>query len=418
MLTSALLTAGLVLVALALSEAAMRRLPLTPAVIYLAAGWLTASAVGGLPTQAWIEQSELLAPIIEFALLMSLFAVGIRLRVPPDPRAWRVALWLAGPAMIVTIALAGLAAYALLDLPWAAALLLAAVLAPTDPVLASDVQIRSERDRDAVRLSLTVEGGLNDGTAWPAVMLALGWMGLHEIGPGGAHWWWKDLLWPIGGGALAGIGIGLALGQALRWRLDRGDALLRDELVYVGAVAIAFAVARWLEVSTFVVAFGVGSTLLIPAQRSRETSLDADLALRLHAFGARLERLVEAGVVLALGAALSGLSFVARDWLFAVLLIALLRPLSVWLSVRPHWLAGERDAGMQQRRLVAWFGIRGVGSLFYLLFALEHGAPNGQTLVGATLVCVALSIVLHGVSVTPLTQRAQASIRARARHRP
>lgn len=388
------------LVALALAETAVRRLPLTPAVVYLAVGFGAASIAGGVPTSTWISNAHLLAPIVEFALLMSLFAVGIRLRVPPDPRTWRVALWLAGPSMVVMIAMTGVAAYALLDLPWAAALLLASVLAPTDPVLASDVQIRSERDRDAVRLSLTVEGGLNDGTAWPAVMLALGWMGLHEIGPRGSQWWLQDLLWPIGGGALAGIAIGLVLGQMLRMRLDRSDALLRDELLYVGAVAIAFAVARWLGVSTFVVAFAVGSTLLIPAQRSRETSLDADLAKRLHAFGARLERLVEAGFVMALGAALSGLDFQWRDGLFAVLLLAVLRPLSVWTTVRPHWLMSA-----EQRRLVAWFGIRGVGSLFYLLFALEHALEPrvADTLIGATLVCVALSIVLHGVSVTPLT---------------
>lgn len=400
MFTPVLLTVGLVLVVLALAEAPLRRLPITPAVIYLAVGWIAASAAGGLPAARWIEQAPLLVTIVEFALLMSLFAVGIRLRVPPDPHAWRVALWLAGPGMVVLIALAALAAYALLDLPWAAAILLASVLAPTDPVLASDVQIRSERDRDAVRLSLTVEGGINDGTAFPAVMLALGLMGLHEIGSGTASWWWRDLLWPLGGGAVVGIAIGLLLGHALRLRLDRADALVRDELVYVGAVAIAFALARWLEVSTFVVAFAVGSTLLIPAQRSRETSLDADLAVRLHAFGARIERLVEASFVLAIGAALSGLQIDWREAAFAVLLLVLLRPVSVWLTVRTSML------DVAQRRLVAWFGIRGVGSLFYLLYALEHEPDSAiaRTLVDATLLCVALSIVLHGVSVTPLTQ--------------
>lgn len=408
MLTPTLLVLGIVLVALALAEAPLRRLPLTPAVVYLAVGWGAASAVGGLPTQLWMVNAPSLSLVAEFALLMSLFAVGVRLRVPPDPHAWHVALWLAGPGMVLLIVLAGAAAWALLDLPWAAALLLASVLAPTDPVLASDVQIRSERDRDAVRLSLTVEGGLNDGTALPAVMLCLGWLGLHELGTHGARWWWHDLLWPMGGGAAVGISIGLLLGQALRRRLERGDPLVRDELVYVGAVAIAYALARWLKVSTFVVAFGVGATLLIPAQRSRATSRDADLAERLHAFGARIERLVEALLVLGIGAALSGLTFHARHWLFALLLLVLLRPLSVWLLVR------RRMMSVGQRRLVGWFGIRGIGSVFYLLFALQHDidAPIAEALAHATLACVALSILLHGISVTPLIDARRRSARS------
>lgn len=414
MLTPTLLILGLVLVALALAEAPVRRLPLTPAVVYLAVGWAGAAAAGGLPTARWMAHAEVLATVAEFALLSSLFAVGVRLRVPPDPRAWRVALWLAGPGMVVLIVLAAGVAYGLLALSWAAALLLAAVLAPTDPVLASDVQIRSERDRDAVRLSLTVEGGLNDGTALPAVMLALGLLGLHELGPSGRLWWWSDLLWPMGGGALLGIAVGLLLGQALRLRMDGGDPLVRDELIYVGAVAMAYGLARWLEVSTFVVAFGVGATLLIPAQRSQATAHDADLADRLHTFGARLERLVEALLVLAIGAALSGLSFRLQDWLFALLLLGVLRPLSVWLTVRPRMMPPA------QRRLVAWFGIRGIGSVFYLLFALHHAldAHTASTLVHATLLCVAMSILLHGVSVTPLTRRRWRHHRARPAERP
>lgn len=406
MLTAALLLMGAVLVVLALADWPLRPWPLSPAVIYLAVGGAAGALWGAPDTALLVQLAAPLAFTTELAVLVSLFAVGLRLRVPPAPRVWRVALLLAGPGMVVTIALAMLAAHLLLGLPWAAALLLASVVAPTDPVLASDVQIESSQDRDVVRLSLTAEGGLNDGSALPGVMLALGLLGLHGLGPVGVRWWWADLVWPIGGGALLGVAIGWLLGQALRWRLTRGDTIARDELVYVGAVALSYGLARAVQASSFVVAFAAGVMLLLPlrgllvdsaAGSPARASAEA-LKERLHGFGARIERLIEAGLVLAVGGALSG---VGAGWLdvgFALLVIGAVRPASVLAVVRRTAMPPS------QRRLVGWFGIRGIGSLFYLMFVLERGLPGelAQTLVTATLTCVAVSIVLHGMSATPL----------------
>lgn len=139
MLTAALLLMGAMLVALALADWPLRPWPLSPAVIYLAVGWSAGALWGAPDTALLVEQAAPLAFTTELAVLVSLFAVGLRLRVPPTLRVWRVALLLAGPGMVVTIMLAMLAAHLLLGLPWAAALLLASVVAPTDPVLASDV---------------------------------------------------------------------------------------------------------------------------------------------------------------------------------------------------------------------------------------------------------------------------------------
>jgi NhaP-type Na+/H+ or K+/H+ antiporter len=312
--------------------------------------------------------------------------------------------------MVLTIALAAAAAHWVLALPWAGALLLAAVLAPTDPVLASEVQVNDEKDRDAVRLSLTAEGGLNDGTALPAVMLGLAALGLHDIGPWGVVWWWRDLLWPIGGGALIGVAIGLATGWALRWRIAQGDAARRDELLYFGLVALCAGSALGSSTSTFVVTFAAGCTLYVPLLRGEgrrgqagidtrgELNAAEDLMARMSAFGLRVERLAEAAIVLAIGAALAGVDTTWRHWSFAALLVVAARPLAVMATVRQAALPDT------QRRLVAWFGIRGIGSLFYLAFVLEHGvdAALAHELIVATLAAVALSIVLHGVSATPL----------------
>ena len=341
--------------------------------------------------------------ITELVVLVSLLAVGLRLQVPPRVRAWAVALRLAGPGMVATIVFAAVAATVVLGLPWPAALLLAAILAPTDPVLASEVQIRSGDDRDAVRLSLSAEGGLNDGTALPGVMLALGMLGLHTLGPWAGRWLWDDLLWPIGGGVVVGVALGQGLGQLLRRRLAGGDPLARDELLYVGAVVLCYGVAQLTRTSTFVVTFCVGATMLLPLAGQALAAPAQSLSQRLHAFGARIERLVESAMVLAIGVALNGIAPSAAQFAFALVLVFLVRPLAVFAVVRaPHMPS-------HQRRLLAWFGIRGIGSLYYLMFALEHGVGGvlAHTLVATTLACIAVSIVTHGISATPVMARYQ-----------
>lgn len=399
MLTIAFLLFGAVLLALALGERAVRRLPLTPALVYLIVG-----IVAGVAFARWLPRDALDVPALriatELAVLVSLFAVGLRLRITPTLRAWRVALLLAGPGMVVAVAAGALAGVALLDLPWGAAVVLAAILAPTDPVLASEVQIRHENDRDAVRLSLSAEGGLNDGAALPAVMLGLGLLGLHPLagGAGSAGWWWTDLLWPIGGGLVVGLVLGLALGWLLRQRARRGDPLARDELIYIGGVALAYGAALATRTSAFVVAFVAAVTLLLPMRADHFSGSEGPLADRLHGFGASIERLVEAGAVLAVGLALPTREPGVATLVFALLLVGLVRPLSVVAVVWQGMMT------TQQRRLVAWFGIRGLGSLYYLALVLEHGVPAAlaRTLVDATLLAIAVSIVLHGLSSTTL----------------
>lgn len=398
-ITLTLLVVGGALLALTLSARSVARLPLSPALIYLSIGWLVGWAAGAPNPMLMVRHAEPMTLLSEFVILLSLFAVGLRLKVPANWRGWRPALMLAGPGMLVTIALASVLAWLLLDLAWPAALLLAAILAPTDPVLASEVQIRADEDRDAVRMSITAEGGLNDGTALPAVMLALGLLGLHDLGTHGASWWWSDMVWPIAGGTLAGAALGYLLGRALRWQMARGDKVARDELLYVGAVALAYGLARSLSMSAFMVAFATGATLLVGlGSHHHEDAHERRLRERLHADGERSERLLEAAVVMAIGVALAGIAFTWAQALFALGLVLIARPLAVFSVIRASAMHGH------QRRLIAWFGIRGIGSLFYLFVALEHGVETvlANTLIGATLVSIAVSIALHGVSATPL----------------
>ena len=406
MLTATLLLLGAVLLAMCLLELHVTRLPMSPATVYLAvgwiAGWMVQARVRTPPTAP--ERADMLVIITEIAVLISLFAVGLQLRVPWTIKGWRVAVILASATMLCTIALATLAGWWLMPgLGLAGALLLAGILAPTDPVLASEVQIRSHNDRDAVRVSLTAEGGLNDGTALPVVMLALGLLGIGELGAGGTRWLWHDLAWPIAGGALLGWAFGRLLGRAIHALLRHGHGLCWDELLYLGVITVAYGLSRLTETSSFLFVFAAALGLFRRTPRATDALERAgvepdELGERLLAFGHRCGRLVEVVMVLMLGFAMPWVHWRGEPLAYAALLLVVIRPLSVLLTVP------GREMPRAQRRMVAWFGIRGVGSLFYLALVIDSGLSPAlaASLVDATLPAIALSVLLHGVSATPL----------------
>jgi sodium/hydrogen antiporter len=398
MLTATFLLLGAVLVAMSLAERVVTRLPMSPATVYLLVGAAAGAVAPTVSVDDLVHHAPTLMVVTEIAVLISLFTVGLRLRVPPTWKAWRVAALLASAGMLVTIALTTAAAMWLLGLGVAAAMLLATILAPTDPVLASEVQIQAEDDRDAVRLSLTAEGGLNDGTALPITMFALGLLGLHTLGPMGMRWAVLDLLWPIGGGLVIGWCFGRLLGRTVHALLKRGHAIEWDELLYLGTIALGFAIARLTHTSAFLVVFVAGLSLFHGGRPASVGGRTGVMSERLVEFGHRCERLIEVAMVMLLGAALPSVPIDARVFAFALLFIAVLRPLSVLMVVRQSHLPAP------QRRLVAWLGVRGIGSLFYLAFALAQGisAALAGMLVSACLWTIALSIVVHGISATPL----------------
>ncbi len=416
MLTATLLLLGAVLLAMCLLELHVTRLPMSPATVYLAvgwvAGWMAQGKVTTPPTAP--ARADMLVIITEVAVLISLFAVGLQLRLPWTLKGWRVATVLASATMLVTIALATLAGVWLMPgLGWAGALLLAGILAPTDPVLASEVQIRSPDDRDAVRVALTAEGGLNDGTALPVVMLALGLLGIGELGAHGARWLWHDLAWPIAGGALLGWAFGRVLGKVIHALLRQGHGLGWDELLYLGIITVAYGLSRVTETSSFLFVFAAALGLFRRSPQATTSLTQAgvepdELSERLLAFGHRCGRLVEVVMVLLLGFAMPWVHWREEPLVYAALLLVAIRPLSVFLTV----------PGMPktQRRIVAWFGIRGIGSLFYLALVIDSGLSPALCvdLVNATLPAIALSVLLHGVSATPLMALYQ---KRRAGHR-
>ncbi len=398
---------GVLLVTMVLAGTLIGRLPLTGAMVYLALGWLLGPSMADVLRPDPLAHAALLERVAEVALLIALFAVGMQLGVPVGDRRWRLPLRLAFVSMAVMVAMVAVVGVWWLGLPLGAAILLGGILAPTDPVLASGVPSERGPRPDQLGFSLAGEGGLNDGAAFPFVMLGLGLLGAHELGPALLRWWTVDLLWATLGGAAIGAVLGAATGRLVVYLRSRhGEAVGLDEFLGLGLMAMAYGVAQLCLASGFLAVFAAGLAL----QRVRERPRPGAAAAPSHAsemrdsvkgFNEQLESLAELAVVLVLGAMLAYAQPLPAVWWFVPLVLAVLRPLSVAVS-----LPGE-GLSMPQRAMVAWFGIRGIGSIFYLLLALRHGVPAaiGDTLISLTLWTVAVSIVVHGISAEPLMRR-------------
>jgi NhaP-type Na+/H+ or K+/H+ antiporter len=393
------LLVGLVLILMAFASRWVSRMPLSFAVIYLAAGLAIGPRGLDLLAVDLVRNAGSVEVLAEIAVLISLFGVGLRLRLPFTWNAWRTPVKLASVTMVLTIAGIAVAAYVLLQFPWPVALLLGAVLAPTDPVLASDVQVQHPGDRDALRVALTAEAGLNDGAAFPAVLLALA---LIAGAPDLRTWLALDVVWAVAAGVLLGALCGMVLALAVDRLRRSGLPLEFEEFLAFGLIAISYGTALAIHAYGFVAVFVTGLAFAGAERRVTEgkdaAPEAAETANRLLAFTTRCERLAEVGLVLLIGAALWTVAWSLELLLFAAALILIVRPLATALTIRRAELSTAR------RRMLAWFGIRGIGSVYYATFAIgaANNAPWMNELASATLATVAISIAAHGISATPL----------------
>ncbi|PYC24608.1 sodium:proton antiporter [Aquipseudomonas alcaligenes] len=414
---------GILLITMVLASSLLARVLLSGAMVYLAVGFGLGPLGLGVVRLEPLQHVDVLLWSAELALLISLFAVGLNMgAVPLLDRRWSLPLRLAFVSMALTVGLVALVGVFLLELPLGAAVLLGGILAPTDPVLASGVQTSLSANPDRLRFSLSGEGGLNDGTAFPFVMLGLGLLGLHELGAGGWRWWVVDLTWATLGGLLIGGVAGASIGKLVVYLRTRHHlAVGLDEFLSLGLIAVAYGAAQLCLASGFLAVFAAGLALQrvkeqpragrepVHAQPHLSNHAESELATHSHhasaamshavqGFNERLESLAELALVLLIGALLAYTRPSLVVCVFIVLLFLPLRALAVVLGT-----LGEPMSG-RQRGMFCWFGIRGIGSLFYLMFALHHGVSGelAEQLISLTLLSVAASILLHGISVRPL----------------
>ena len=415
---------GLLLIVMTMGSSFVSRLPLSAAMLYLGAGVAIGPLGLGLVQLDALENRVLLERVTEIAVLISLFTAGMKLELPLRDKRWRIPIQLATLSMVLTVAaVTALGVYGL-GLSLGASILLGAILAPTDPVLASEVQVSDPSDRDRLRFGLTGEGGLNDGTAFPFVMLGLGLLGVHELGENGWRWWTIDVFWSIIGGLGIGYLLGTLVGRAIIYlRVRHKEALRSDEFIALGLVALTYGVALLCHTYGFLAVFAAGLALrriddrkatTTTQQTSEKFDIGADLSAdekaasgpeaqanlmnSVQRFNSQLESFIEVGIVLAVGVLLATVKFEWDVLWFVPVLFLLIRPAAVCIG-----LAGTQ-LKVSQRNLISWFGIRGIGSLYYLLYAINQGIEPelAEQLLSITLAVVVASVIAHGISVTPL----------------
>jgi NhaP-type Na+/H+ or K+/H+ antiporter len=414
---------GVLLTSIAIINSRMQRWPVSAAMLYLVAGWAIGPTGLGLLTFDLYRHTAVLEYVTEAALLLSLFSAGLKLGVPLTDRRWLLPLRLATLGMLLTVLFATALGMVWLQLSFTAALLLAAILAPTDPVLAADVQVADSNDRDRLRFSLTGEGGLNDGIAVPFMILAFNLFSFSDPQQWLWHWLGADIFWSMTVGILIGGLLGKVIGTlVVHLRVHQQEAIGLDEFLALGLIALSYGIATIAHSSGFLAVFAAGlmlrhtrgepdakslTTFLEGETRSREaahklathpTHAGVFMMKAVRGFNEQLEHIGEVAVVLIVGALLMTIKLDMRTSIFIALLFFVVRPLAVRISL---WRAAVAN---DQRILISWFGIRGIGSIYYLLLAIGYGLPMPllSTVVNIVLATVVCSIIAHGISVTPL----------------
>ncbi len=370
------------------------------AALVIALGAAVFAFVPGMPAALDPRTSPLLWEIVaEIAVIAALFGTGIRIDDLSDWRRWTPTLRLLVFAMPLTIA-----AVAALGAWWAGftlagAILVGAVLSPTDPVLAGDVQVGPphEGGEHPVRFTLTTEAGLNDGLAFPFVYLGLALAaGETVFGPAGIEWFARDVVYRIAVGVLLGAAIGWLLAKSVfTWPADRPLADTAAGVVALGGILLSYGGTELAEGYGFVAVFVTGLTL-------RRMEHGHGFHRRLHDFSGAIEHALTVTILVLLGGALPAL-FADLTWAhvgIALALIVLVRPAVGWLS-----LAGSDLTG-RERWIVAIYGVRGVGSIYYLAYAAgKYEFLNEHDIWALVGFAVLASTVLHGLTAAAAVER-------------
>ncbi|WP_298748210.1 cation:proton antiporter [uncultured Brevundimonas sp.] len=376
----------------------LKRLPLTLAILCVAIGvavFSTGLLAFDPDPRTWDTLTERLA---ELVVIISLMGAGLKLDRPPGWRRWATTWRLLAVAMPLTIAATAWLGWAGLGFSLAMALLFGASMAPTDPVLAADVQVGPPRsgDGDEVRFGLTSEAGLNDALAFPFVHLAiLAAAGGLATQDGLTDWFTIKVGWKLLAGLGAGWLIGKVLGHLL-FRGGRGLSNLGDGLIALAATLIAYALTEAVHGYGFLAVFVCAVTI-------RASERDHDFHQEMHDFSDQIERLLMMLLLVLFGGALANGLLSALTWTDALV------GLAVVLVVRPvAGLIAMAGSGRpwRERLLLAFLGIRGVGSVYYLAYGVNHGDfGDSERLWAVVGFIILVSILVHGVTAAPLLAR-------------
>ncbi|QLG62790.1 cation:proton antiporter [Halorarum salinum] len=408
-----LIVAGVAILAAVVLPRFLSGKPLSIPIIYVAAGFVLFSLPLGVQPPNPIAESEVTERLTELVVIISIMGAGLKIDRPLDLWSWGMTWRLLGVAMPLTIALTALLGYWVLGALPAVAVLLGAVVAPTDPVLASEVQTTAPTEstdetvapgdqEDDVRFALTSEAGLNDGLAFPFTNLAIAMAGAATLASTGwvTDWLLVDVVYKVAIGLFAGYGAGWLMASFV----FRGAATSEYDKILNGAEALATTLITY-GVTELVHGYGF-IAVFVAARELRHYEWDHDYHFALHDFAVMTERLLMAAVLVLFGGVLAGGLLRPLSPMGAAVALALVfvvRPLSGVVS-----LVGS-PLGWAERLVISLFGIRGIGSFFYLSHALSEASfreaqllARGDELWAFVGFVVLVSIVLHGVLATPV----------------
>ena len=395
----ALTGAGVLIALVAWLPIALKRLPLSLPIICIGLGALLFSLPQVTLSPLPMDHPEVTERFTEFVVIIALMGAGLKIDRVFNFRRWGVTwrlLAITMPLSIAAIVLLGVSG----GLPWVAAILLGASLAPTDPVLAADVQVGPPKsgEEDEVRFGLTSEAGLNDGLAFPFVHLAIALALAAQTGePWLVDWLTYNVLWEIGVGVVGGWLVGRLFGW-LTFRIDSDCKLARtgDGLIAIAATFLSYGLTEMAHCYGFLAVFVTALTL-------RHAHREHEFQREMHDVTEQVERLSMMVLLLLFGGALVSGLLAPLTWTdlgIALAVLLVVRPLAGILG-----LIGVR-ATRSEKLTLAFFGIRGVGSIYYVAYALNHAAfPQAERLWAIVGLIILLSILLHGLTVTPLMRR-------------
>lgn len=378
--------------------------PMSFPIIYVALGMVVFALPLRLPSADPLAEGDMVERMTELVVIVSLMGAGLKLDRRIGLARWRSTWRLLLVAMPLAIAGAAVLGWWFAGLVPASALLLGSVLAPTDPVLAGDVQVGppGSEAEDEVRFALTSEAGLNDSFAFPFTNAAIAMAAAGSAGLGSwiGGWALDDVFLKL----VIGLVVGLIGGRAVGWVLFRIPTTRSVAESTEGFVALA---TTLLVYAAAELAHGYGFlSVFVAACVLREHERDHDYHEVLHASAESIERLVSAALLVLLGGAVvDGAlgSLTVAGAAVSLLVVLVLRPLTGWLA-----LLGTRVPA-HERWAIAFFGIRGMGSVYYLAYALNHEEFAGaEELWSMVAFAILVSVVVHGITASPVLQRVDA----------
>lgn len=389
------LVMGVALLGAALYPLRPKAIPLSLPVIYLSLGFLLPWIIPGLPELNPLRYGVYTEHLTELAVIISLTTAGLKIDRIEGWNRWNTTWRLLGITMPLCIAALAFSGTWLLGLPIGVAVLLGAVLAPTDPVLASDVQVGPPGDskEHEVRFSLTSEAGLNDALAFPFVNLALV-LAASGYKDDIMHWLSVDVLWKL----IAGFGMGMLIGWAAGKIVRETSSVATGGFVALALTLLAYGATEMIHAYGFLGVF-------VAARTFRHTKIDDQYYKHLHDFSDQVEKMLMTVLMLILGASVAQGLFSGITW--KVITVAVL----FLLVIRPAFgYAGLIGSKMffTDKTIIAFYGIRGIGSMYYLAYALNHsdiGETFGELLWALTSLIIVISIIVHGLTVSYIMKK-------------